>query len=74
MSKPTQEQIDGWVNSANSKPSAHWKKVGERAAKSHARYMLRLHGLGLDGKPDATIARDAAATGARLPRGTVRVS
>lgn len=65
MRKPTQEQIDRWVRRAAHTSLPH--------AADAARRLLALHGLGFDGKPDATIARDAAASGARLPRGTARV-
>jgi len=69
MKRPTQSDIDRWVIDANSRPG--WAEG--IAQRDYCRRMLRLHGLGLDGKPDVSIAREAAATGARLPRGTVRV-
>ena len=70
MKKPTREQVANWVQYAN----GCYRNAQLLALQADAVALLKLHGLGIDGKPDATIARVAAAMGARLPRGTVRVS
>jgi hypothetical protein len=67
MRKPKKSDIARWVRRAALDIRSFPYVV------DHARSLLALHGLGLDGKPDPRIAADAAATGARLPRGTVRV-
>jgi hypothetical protein len=71
MRKPKKNDVERWVRAV---AHSHHCEDQCQCSGAVARRVLTAHGLGLDGKPDPRIAADAAATGARLPRGTVRVS